>query len=239
MDQKTKLTYSIILNFILLLTLFYFYPSTAVTSLETKSENESETLTFHESKLGDKISNKINTGSQVKISLQHTTESLPKNNKVLITHQEQEYSKNQKMIEFQKEFDEKNEKAYGYFKKIRDFSEAFESDEYSSEWSSKMVNDINDTILYDVENSMNRFPAIAVDDLECRGTLCKIDFQNISDNVADWDTQRSALRDALMRLGGRDNQWNRAVKTSWLENGKIRYYISKGVSEIEPALDNT
>ena len=100
-----------------------------------------------------------------------------------------------------------------------------------------MTNDINDSVLFDAEKGVNRFPAIAVDDLECRGSLCKIDFQHISGNVADWDTQRSELRDKLMRLGGSENQWDRAVKTSWLEDGRIRYYISKGVSELEPPLD--
>ena len=134
----------------------------------------------------------------------------------------------QRWLELQKKFEETHEKAYGYFMRTQDFSVAFENDEFYSAWSSKMTNDINDSVLFNAEKDMNRFPAIAVDDLECRGTLCKIDFQNISENLADWDTQRGALRDALMRLGGSDNQWNRAVKTSWIENGKIRYYISKG-----------
>lgn len=237
MDQKIKLTSSIILNFILLLTLFYFYSSTTETSLAVKPENQSKTTTFHESKLCDKISSEINAESPVPTSSQHATETPLKSNNSPLAQQNNMPMSYERILEIEKEFIETRDKAYGYFMKIRDFPGAFENDEYDAEWSSKMTNDINDSVLFDAEKGVNRFPAIAVDDLECRGSLCKIDFQHISGNVADWDTQRSELRDKLMRLGGSENQWDRAVKTSWLEDGRIRYYISKGVSELEPPLD--
>jgi len=237
MDQKTKLTSSIIFNFILLLAFFYFYSSATETSSEPKPENQSKTATFHESKLGDKISTEINAESPITTSSQQATEASVQNNNAHIAQQKNIPMSHQRMLELQKEFEETHDKAYGYFMKIRDFPTAFENDEYNAAWSSKMTNDINDIILFDAEKGVTRFPAIAVDDLECRGSLCKIDFQNISDNVDDWDTQRNALRDALMRLGGSKNQGNRAVKTAWLKDGRVRYYISKGVDDLEPPLD--
>lgn len=233
MDQKKKLTFSVIFNFILLLTLIFFYFSTEPVSLKAKPENESKAIASHVNSLADIKSNKINKSDQNIMSSHLSTELFPKKNKTVITNKKQKDPRNQKMVELKKEFDKKHEKAYGYFTKIRDFSEAFESDEYRSDWSNKMVNEITDIVLFDAENGINRFPAIAIDDLECRGTLCKIDFQNKSGNLADWDYQRRTLRENLMRLGGSNNQANRAIKTVWLENGKMRYYISKGVSESE------
>ncbi|GHB73757.1 hypothetical protein GCM10008107_24080 [Psychrosphaera saromensis] len=235
MNQK-KLIYSIFLIFILSLTLFYFYSIAINKPLKTNLDSETSTLALVNLD-GEKLNEAYLEEKKVIIS-QNTPKPISNTNKKRNSDHEQEllqqekiYPTNQQIIEFQKEFDRKNDEAYGYFMKIRDFAEAFESDEYDSEWSSRMINDINDTILFDIENGSNRFSAIAVDELECRGTLCKIDFQNVSDDLADWETQKRELRNALMRLGSTNNEGTRAIKTHWLDNGKIRYYISKGIND--------
>ena len=227
--NQNKLIYSIFLIFILSLTLFYFYSPAINKPLKTNLDNETSAL----DNLDDEKLTEAYLEEKKVIISQHALKAISNTNKKRNSDHEQEkiYPTNQQIIEFQKEFDRKNDEAYGYFMKIRDFAEAFESDEYDSEWSSRMINDINDTILFDIENGSNRFSAIAVDELECRGTLCKIDFQNVSDDLADWETQKRELRNALMRLGSANNEGTRAIKTHWLDNGKIRYYISKGIND--------
>ncbi|NQZ24179.1 MAG: hypothetical protein HRT53_19295 [Colwellia sp.] len=129
------------------------------------------------------------------------------------------------------------EKAFGYFKKIKNINRAFETDEYDVEWSNKMLDNINDHVLFNNENGEVRFSAIQVNDLECKGTLCKLDFSNISNNDDAWDEQRMDLMYALLNLNSKNPQepssFDRSIKAMSIEGGGIRYYISRGVSDLQ------
>ncbi len=128
------------------------------------------------------------------------------------------------------------EQAYGYIDQIKDWDETFENDEFDSEWSAKMLNNINEQVLY--TNGNNNFSALQVEDLDCKKLLCRIEFSRVTDDIAQWDDQRSGLMYALMKLGSkpdaRENHLDRALKSQFLDNGNIRYYITRGKSDLTP-----
>jgi hypothetical protein len=223
-----KINKAHILTIIFVITLVYLYLTHTSVLQESPLKKDIRPIETEASSHVNAI--KINNNI-IKTAPKNTNQQVSINKNV--NHEQNDKTINQQMLQLQEDFKARSDNAFGYFMNIRNFSAAFENDKYDPLWSNNMIMDITDTVLFDQENSINRFPAIAVDELDCRGTLCKIDFSNISDSVEDWDTQRAALRDALLRLGGTENQGNRAVKTTWLENGGIRYYISKGISDLE------
>ena len=122
------------------------------------------------------------------------------------------------------------QKAFGYFRKIKDFDTAFENDEYDADWSTKTLDNINNNVLFDQENSINRFSAIQVDYLDCKGQLCKLDISNNSNDEEKWSNQHSNLMHALMNLNRKSD---RSIKVVWLDNGNMRLYISRGISDLD------
>jgi hypothetical protein len=127
-----------------------------------------------------------------------------------------------------------HQKAYGDFRKIKNFEQAYDNDIYDPEWASKMIDGVNNSILY--PNGEAKFSAIEIDEFDCKKRLCKIDFRRNTGNEQDWDSQRTDLLYALLNFGGSGdasaNDFDRAVKTEFLEDNKIRYYISRGVSDL-------
>jgi len=141
-----------------------------------------------------------------------------------------------KAIEIIKRRKDAEDKAYLYFRKIKDFETAYENDEDDPEWSTKIINNIYDSVLYNAENGEMRFPAIAIEQLDCKSTLCQIDFRNISDNIEDWKKQRTEFLHTLKQMGGGKKgsifEYDRLLKSMPLIDGGTRYYISRGVSDL-------
>lgn len=112
------------------------------------------------------------------------------------------------------------------FSGITDFEKAYDEEDYDGNWASEILTNINDSILY--KGGEYNFSALEIEYLDCKSTICRLEFRMVTEDSKLWDTQRSELLNSLLRMGLTDGvEKGRSIKTEFLEGGRIRYYISR------------
>jgi len=135
----------------------------------------------------------------------------------------------------------KADQAYGNFFRNKNKEEAFLNDEYDSEWSGKITNLIQNEILFNSESGENRYSALDLESLTCKGSICKLEIRMTGDEENN-DKQRTDLMYALLYMNngnpadytGEVSKFasNRMVSTGFYGENGYRFYISKGVNEL-------